>query len=301
MTETVGLTLDVDALRTQYAEERVRRLRADGIAQYLETTGAFARFAEDPWVNGKFAREPLTDEVDVAVIGAGFGGLLTGARLRELGVESVRLIDRAADVGGTWYWNRYPGIACDVESYVYMPLLEELGYIPTDKYAKGSEIFAHCQRIAERYDLYRDACLQTDVHEIRWDSDDSRWIIRTNHGDEMRAKFVSMANGYQAKPKLPGIAGLGRFAGRLSIPAGGTTATPARSWRTWPKSESASSAPARRRSSACRTSPRQRSISTSSSARRHRSTCERIGPRMRSGPTRYGRVGSANAYETFRS
>ncbi len=214
MTETVGVTFDVDALRRRYAEERARRLRPDGIAQYVETSGAFARFAEDPWVDGNFTREPLTDEVDVGVIGAGFGGLLTGARLRELGVDSVRLIDRAADVGGTWYWNRYPGIACDVESYVYMPLLEELGYIPTDKYAKGSEIFAHCRRIAERYDLYRDACLRTEVHEIRWDSPTSRWVIRTNHGDEMRARFVSMANGYQAKPKLPGIDGLGRFRGK---------------------------------------------------------------------------------------
>lgn len=213
MTETVGVGFDVDALRRKYADERARRLRPDGIAQYVETAGAFARFAEDPWVDGTFTREPLTDEVDVAVIGAGFGGLLTGARLRELGVESVRLIDRAADVGGTWYWNRYPGIACDVESYVYMPLLEEIGYIPADKYARGSEIFAHCQRIAEHYDLYRDACLQTDVHEIRWEPDASRWIIRTNHGDEMRARFVSMANGYQAKPKLPGIAGLGSFRG----------------------------------------------------------------------------------------
>ncbi len=182
MTETVGVTFDVDALRRKYAEERARRLRPDGIAQYVEMTGAFARFAEDPWADGKFDREPLTDEVDVAVIGAGFGGLLTGVRLRQLGVESVRLIDRAADVGGTWYWNRYPGIACDVESYVYMPLLEELGYVPTEKYAKGTEIFAHCQRIARHYDLYRDACLQTDVHEIRWDADESRWIIRTNRG-----------------------------------------------------------------------------------------------------------------------
>ena len=173
----------------------------------MEIAGEFARFGEDPWVDGKFAREPLNDQVDVAIVGAGFGGLLTGARLRQLGVESVRLIDRAADVGGTWYWNRYPGIACDVESYVYMPLLEELGYVPTEKYAKGAEIFAHCQRIAEHYDLYRDACLQTDVHEIRWDAGSSRWIIRTNRGDEMRARFVSMANGYQAKPKLPGIAG----------------------------------------------------------------------------------------------
>ena len=113
---------------------------------------------------------PITDSVDVAVVGAGFGGLLIGARCKQLGVDNVRLIDKAADVGGTWYWNRYPGIACDVESYVYMPLLEELGYIPTEKYAKGPEIFAHCRRIAEHFDLYRDACLQTEVQEIRWEA-----------------------------------------------------------------------------------------------------------------------------------
>lgn len=214
MTETVGCAFDVDALRQKYAAERARRLRPDGIAQYVEIAGEFARFGDDPWVDGKYAREPLRDQIDVAIIGAGFGGLLTGARLRQLGVQSVRLIDRAADVGGTWYWNRYPGIACDVESYVYMPLLEELGYVPTEKYAKGPEIFAHCQRIAERYDLYRDACLQTDVREIRWDAPSSRWIIRTDRGDEMRARFVSMANGYQAKPKLPGIAGIGAFHGK---------------------------------------------------------------------------------------
>jgi cation diffusion facilitator CzcD-associated flavoprotein CzcO len=214
LSETVGCAFDVDALRQKYAAERARRIRPDGITQYVEIAGEFARFGEDPWVDGKFAREPLHDQVDVAIVGAGFGGLLTGARLRQLGVESVRLIDRAADVGGTWYWNRYPGIACDVESYVYMPLLEELGYVPTEKYAKGAEIFAHCQRIAEHYDLYRDACLQTNVHEIRWDADSSRWIIRTNRGDEMRARFVSMANGYQAKPKLPGVPGISAFRGK---------------------------------------------------------------------------------------
>lgn len=213
MTETVGQALDVDALRRRYAEERARRLRADGIAQYVEMAGAFARFAEDPWANGDLVRAARTDDVDVAIIGAGFGGLLTGARLRQLGVQSVRLIDKAADVGGTWYWNRYPGIACDVESYVYMPLLEELGYTPTEKYAKGPEIFAHCRRIAEHYDLYRDACLQTEVLEIRWNQSESRWVIRTDRGDEMRARFVSMANGYQAKPKLPGVEGIGEFGG----------------------------------------------------------------------------------------
>ncbi|MDP7737719.1 flavin-containing monooxygenase [Mycobacterium paragordonae] len=215
MTGTVGRTFDVEALRQKYAQERSRRLRPDGIAQYVEIAGEFARFAADPWAEGNFTREPVTDEVDVAIVGAGFGGLLTGVRLRQLGVESIRLIDRAADVGGTWYWNRYPGIACDVESYVYIPLLEELGYIPQQKYARGAEIFEHCRRIAEHYDLYRDACLQTDVHEIRWDEATSRWIIKTNHGDEMRAKFVSMANGYQAKPKLPGIAGINDFRGNM--------------------------------------------------------------------------------------
>ena len=207
------MAFDVDALRQKYAFERDRRLRADGIAQYLEIAGPFADFANDPWCDPNFTRDPLSDEVDVAIIGAGFGGLLTAARLRELGVRSVRLIDKAADVGGTWYWNRYPGIACDVESYVYMPLLEELGYIPTEKYAKGDEIFAHCRRIAEHYDLYRAACLQTEVSEVRWDSALSRWIISTNHGDSMRARFVAMANGYLQKPKLPGIEGITAFQG----------------------------------------------------------------------------------------
>jgi cation diffusion facilitator CzcD-associated flavoprotein CzcO len=207
------LPFDPDALRERYAAERNRRLRPDGIDQYVQIAGEFAWYEDDPWADPHFTREPKADEVDVAIVGAGFGGLLTGARLRELGVESVRLIDKAADVGGTWYFNRYPGLACDVESYVYMPLLEETGYIPTEKYAKGPEIFAHCRRIAEHYDLYRDACLQTEVREIRWDPEDSRWVISTNHGDAMRARFVSMANGYLNKPKLPGIPGITDFSG----------------------------------------------------------------------------------------
>jgi cation diffusion facilitator CzcD-associated flavoprotein CzcO len=206
-------TFDPDALRTKYAEERRRRLRSDGISQYVEITGAFSKFGEDPWADPDFTRDPIADFVDLAVVGAGFGGLLIGARCKQLGVENVRLIDKAADVGGTWYWNRYPGIACDVESYVYMPLLEELGYIPTEKYAKGPEIWAHCRRIAEHFDLYRDACLQTEVQEIRWEPSSSRWVISTDRGDEIRARFVAMANGYLQKPKLPGIAGIADFRG----------------------------------------------------------------------------------------
>jgi cation diffusion facilitator CzcD-associated flavoprotein CzcO len=211
--EDTRVAFDVDALREKYAFERDRRLRPDGIAQYVETAGPFAEFAKDPWCDPDFTREPMSDETDVAIVGAGFGGLLVGARLRELGVKRIRLIDKAADVGGTWYWNRYPGIACDVESYVYMPLLEELGYVPTEKYAKGEEIFTHCRRIADHYELYRDICLHTEVNEIRWDADLSRWIISTNHGDSIRARFVALANGYLQKPKLPGINGISDYLG----------------------------------------------------------------------------------------
>lgn len=204
---------DAEALRARYAMERDRRLRPDGNAQYIEVAGEFAGFADDPWAGAPQPRQPLTDEVDVVVIGAGFGGLLTAARLRELGVVNLRLIDKAADVGGTWYWNRYPGIACDVESYIYLPLLEETGYMPTEKYARGGEILQHCRRIADHYDLYRDACLHTEVREIHWKADDSRWIVETDRGDAIRARFVVMSNGYLQKPKLPGIPGIASFAG----------------------------------------------------------------------------------------
>lgn len=216
MTEFTGLTgspFDPDALRAKYQQERDKRLRPDGIRQYVQIAGAFARFGDDPWADPDFSRDPITETTDVAIIGAGFGGLLIGARCRQLGVDDIRLIDKAADVGGTWYWNRYPGIACDVESYIYLPLLEELGYVPTEKYAKGAEIFAHCRRIAEHYDLYRNARLNTEVTEIRWDPSDSRWVIATNRNDTIRARFVAMANGYLQKPKLPGIDGITSFGG----------------------------------------------------------------------------------------
>ncbi len=215
VTSTQELGFDIEALREKYRAERDRRLRPDGLDQFVEVTGDFEDFARDPWADPGFTREPLHDQVDVAIIGAGFGGLLVGARLRELGVQDIRLIDKAADVGGTWYWNRYPGIACDVESYVYLPLLEELGYVPTEKYSKGAEIFAHCRNIARKYDLYRGACLQTAVTEVRWDPDSCTWHISTDRGDAMRARFVCLANGYLQKPKLPGIPGISNFRGHM--------------------------------------------------------------------------------------
>ncbi|MEO6123414.1 MAG: NAD(P)/FAD-dependent oxidoreductase [Ilumatobacteraceae bacterium] len=203
---------DPDALRDKYREERDKRLRADGNEQYLEVVGDFARYLVDPYVDLS-EREPLTDEVDVVVVGGGFGGLLAGARLREAGVDDIRVIEKGGDFGGTWYWNRYPGAMCDVESYIYLPLLEEIGFMPKEKYTHAPEILAHCQAIGRHYDLYDNACFQTEVTELRWDDSDNRWVISTNRGDAIRARFVCMANGPLHRPKLPAIPGIETFDG----------------------------------------------------------------------------------------
>jgi cyclohexanone monooxygenase len=207
------LGFDPDALRAKYRAERDKRLRPDGNDQYVEVEGAFGHFLDDPYVEPGFTREPLFDEVEVAVIGGGFGGLLAGARLREAGVVDVRILEKGGDFGGTWYWNRYPGAMCDVESYIYLPLLEELAYVPTEKYARAPEILAHAQAIGRKYDLYRGACFQTEVKEMRWDEDGARWILSTDRGDRIEARFVCMPNGPLNRPKLPGIPGIESFRG----------------------------------------------------------------------------------------
>jgi cyclohexanone monooxygenase len=207
------LGFDPEALREKYRRERDKRLRADGNAQYQEIKGAFAHYLDDPYVAPGFTREPLTDEVEVAVIGGGFGGLLTAARLREAGIEDIRIIEKGGDFGGTWYWNRYPGAACDVESYVYLPLLEEIGYVPVEKYSRAPEILAHSRAIGRHFNLYDNACFQTEVTDMRWDERLARWIIATNRGDAMKARYVCMANGPLHRPKLPGIPGVESFKG----------------------------------------------------------------------------------------
>lgn len=207
------LGFDPQTLREKYRIERDKRLRDDANEQYREIKGDFAHYLEDPYVEPGFTREPLTDEIEVVVIGGGFGGLLAGARLREAGVQDIRMIEKGGDFGGTWYWNRYPGAACDVESYIYLPLLEELGFMPVEKYTRAPEILAHCRAIGEHFDLYRDVCFQTEITDMSWDEPSSRWIIRTNRGDAMKAKFVIMANGPLHRPKLPGIPGVETFKG----------------------------------------------------------------------------------------
>ena len=208
-----ALDFDPEALRRKYREEREKRLRQDGNEQYVEATGEFHHFLDDPYVESGPAREPLLDRVEVLVIGGGLGGLLAAARLQEAGIEDFRLVEKGGDFGGTWYWNRYPGAMCDIESYIYLPLLEETGYVPKEKYARAPEILEHCRAIGRKYDLYPRTCFQTEVTEMRWDEESAHWVVATNRGDRIRAHFVCMANGPLHRPKLPGIPGIETFEG----------------------------------------------------------------------------------------
>jgi cation diffusion facilitator CzcD-associated flavoprotein CzcO len=204
--------IDKEALRRKYREERDKRLRPDGNDQYIRLIREFASYGVDPyrpWTE----REPLTDHRTVVCVGGGFAGLIAGARLREAGVD-VRVIDKSGDFGGTWYWNRYPGAQCDTASMVYMPLLEETGHMPTEKYVHGPEILAHCQQIGRQFGLYEDALFHTEVTELTWDEADSRWVIETDRGDRLTAQFVVLGTGPLSVPKLPGIPGITSFKGQ---------------------------------------------------------------------------------------
>ena len=211
--EYSNLGFDPDALRDKYRQERDKRLRPDANNQYIEVKDQFENVVDDPYVEPGFEREPLTDEVDVVVIGGGFGGLMAGARFKEAGIKDIRIIEAGGDFGGTWYWNRYPGAQCDIESYCYLPLLEELDYIPKEKYSYAPEIFEHSQRIAKAYDLYDGACFQTKVTELEWSEEVARWIVKTDRDDRMLARFVVMSTGPLNRPKLPAIPGIEDFKG----------------------------------------------------------------------------------------
>ncbi|ATB37922.1 monooxygenase [Cystobacter fuscus] len=202
-----------EALKEKYRIEREKRLRPDGNTQYVDLSGVYKDFDRDPYVEPGFTRPAVTETIDVLIVGGGFGGMLAGVRLRQAGVESLRIIEKGGDFGGTWYWNRYPGAACDVESYIYLPLLEETGYMPKEKYAKAPEIFVHCQRIGRKFDLYKAALFQTLIQTMDWDEDTQRWNITTDRGDKLAARFVITAGGILHKAKLPGIPGIETFKG----------------------------------------------------------------------------------------
>ena len=204
--------IDKKALLAKYIAERDKRLRADGNAQYLQVKGHLAHYLDDPYT--PFAeRARKTDHVTFAFVGGGFAGLVTCARLVEAGVTDVRIVEKGGDFGGTWYWNRYPGAQCDTASMVYMPLLEETGHMPTEKYAHAPEILAQCQRIGKQYGLYDNALFHTEVEDLAWDEANSRWVISTNRGDKFTASFIGLGTGPLHVPKLPGIPRIEDFKG----------------------------------------------------------------------------------------
>jgi cyclohexanone monooxygenase len=214
MADSDALDFDPEALRERYRRERDKRLRADGVDQYREARDDLARFVEvDPLAPADAQREPVDEDVDVAIVGGGFSGLLAAARLSERGVTTFRIVEAGADFGGTWYWNRYPGAQCDTDAYCYLPLLEELGYMPKEKYAYADEIFKHSKRIGQHYGLYGRTHFSTRVASVEWDDALARWHLRTDRGDDVRARFVVSALGPMSRPKLPGIPGLETFAG----------------------------------------------------------------------------------------
>ncbi len=207
------IQFDPEELRARYAAERDKRLRDDGLGQYLDLSGELAHLADDDPYADPLERPPVDDAPDVLIVGGGFSGLLSAARLVGEGVESFRIVEAGADFGGTWYWNRYPGAQCDTDAYCYLPLVEELGYMPAEKYSHAPEIFEHSQRIGRHFELYDRTSFQTKVLSMRWDDDIDRWRVATSRGDDLRPRFVIMALGTITRPKLPKVPGITDFEG----------------------------------------------------------------------------------------
>src|SRR5262249_1873471 len=207
--------LDIPALREKYRQERDKRINTRGQEQYVRVSGEMNElYATDPH-KPVTPRDPISEELDVIILGGGFGGLVAAYHLTRQGVTSFRNIDHAGDFGGVWYWNRYPGIQCDNDAYCYLPLLEETGFLPSKKFADGAEIYGYCKQIAEQFGFADRAVFHTLITSLRWDERIARWRVGTNRGDEFRARFVVMACGVLNMPKLPGIPGIDSFKGKM--------------------------------------------------------------------------------------
>ena len=200
----------IEELRQRYLQEQQKRLRPEGMAQWRELGEELDR---DPFVEPGFIRDPVVEETTVVIVGGGFAGMLTAIDLGKHGIHDVRIVEKAGDFGGTWYWNRYPGCMCDVESYVYLPLLEETGFMPSERYASATEIFGYCQLLGRTFDLYPKTLFQTDVTGAEWDDEALRWQVTTSRNDRLSTRFLVLAGGILHKAKLPGIPGIDDFGG----------------------------------------------------------------------------------------
>ena len=213
MSDTQQIKIDDDALHAKYLAERDKRLRPEGVEQYVAVDDPFIGDIEDPYATETLVRDPVSEDVDVVIVGGGFSGLLAAASLLKQGVTDIRIIEKGSDVGGTWYWNRYPGCRCDVDAFTYLPLIEDHGEMPSERYARAPEILDHARRIAKQTGIADRTLLQTGVSGADWDEKSSRWIVTTDRGDEIRARFLCMASGILSRPKLPGIPGAASFKG----------------------------------------------------------------------------------------
>ncbi|OLN97942.1 Neopentalenolactone D synthase 1 [Colletotrichum chlorophyti] len=232
----------IETVRLKYNDERDKRHHPDGLQQYvidLAASGKYKRFQADPWSQTRTTQETADhtdspsatnsgrmkvlkdgDSCAFLIVGAGYGGILFAANLIKAGVapEDIRLVDTAMGFGGTWYWNRYPGLQCDVESYIYMPLLEDTGYMPKHKYSYGPELRSHANRIASHFGFNDKAQFGTRVDTLAWDDRNSEWEAKLHvEADDdfifVRSKFVLTAYGIGHYPKLPNIPGLDTFHG----------------------------------------------------------------------------------------
>jgi cation diffusion facilitator CzcD-associated flavoprotein CzcO len=222
-----------DALQIQkrYGEERAKRLRDNGNSQYVDIslTGKFQSFLSDPWVQ-KEKVKTISDmfpknHCQLLILGAGWGGLLYAVRMIEAGMrpEDIRIVDIAGGFGGTWYWNRYPGLTCDIESYSYLPLLEEMGYVPQHRYSYGEEIRTYANLVAEKWGVANNAVFQTQAQRLIWVEESKGWqveLVQTREGEQpqtltVQAQFVVTTNGVLNWPKLPDIPGVVDYGGDI--------------------------------------------------------------------------------------
>ncbi|KXT05795.1 hypothetical protein AC578_1005 [Pseudocercospora eumusae] len=231
----------------RYAQERAKRV-GKGSKQYLDPKQSpkLSYLLEDPWIaSGTPIQQVVSDggHRKFVIVGAGFGGILFAVNLIKAGfkADNILIVDPAGGFGGTWYWNRYPGLMCDVEAYIYMPLLEEMDYMPKHKYASGDELREYAERICEKYGLTKTAMFQSSVKRMHWDAGRRTWKLQLEQKPkggsacliDMTADFVYLANGILANAKVPDLPGTDEFRGSMFHTArwnyeitGGSSAVP---------------------------------------------------------------------------
>lgn len=209
-----------------YAHERQKRMHPEGNTQYIDVHSPDLQdLGKDLWIDYEAlakADPPMRngDRIKFLITGAGHNGILSAVRLIGAGFkpEDIVLVDVAGGYGGTWYWNRYPGLMCDVEGYCYLPLLEETGYVPKHKYSYGAEIRKNTELIAERWRLR--GMFSTKVDRQVWDNSKDHWVVdlTQSFGDvrpptklTVNAQFVFMASGVLSTPKIPNVPGFEDF------------------------------------------------------------------------------------------